>query len=45
MSDLGDATEVEVTGFDNLAYVRIKGEGWVEDDSKVAYQGGGSDGG
>ena len=45
MSDLGNATEVKVTGFDSMAYMSIKGEGWVEDDTKVAYQGGGSDGG
>lgn len=45
MSDLGDAAKVEVTGFNSMVYMSIKGEGWVEDDTKVAYQGGGSDGG
>ena len=44
MSGFGDAAEVEVRGLDNGADMGNKGEGGVEDNTKIACQGGGSDG-
>ena len=44
MSDFGDAAEMEVGGFDNGADMGTKGEGWVQDNTKISGQGGGSDG-
>ena len=44
VSDFGDAAEVEVGGLDDRADMVIEGEGGVQDNAKVACQGGGSDG-
>ena len=44
MSDFGDAVEVEVGGHDNGADMGIKREGGVQDNTKIACHGGGSDG-
>ena len=44
VSDFGNAAEVEVGGLDNGADLGTKGEGLVQDNTKIAGQGGGSDG-
>ena len=44
VSDFGDAAEVEVGGLNNGADMGNKGEGGVHDNTKIAGQGGGSDG-